>query len=157
MVVYIAGLVLLLAVISLLIVQMYTIYRDVIVSVRADRVGISLVDRMIKEIRTGQTINLSESSFGTPTGSLSLETPDGGTTITKLFSVDNERVTYQEEGGSAEFVTSDDIHISRFYFTQIVTPVSQAIRIEVGINYETRKETRERLYTGVAVLRRSYD
>ena len=49
------------------------------------------------------------------------------------------------------------MNISKFLFTQIVTPVSYAVRYEVDVTYEKDGETVTKTYPGLAILRHSYE
>lgn len=154
---YAAGLVFLLVVITYLILQMHNLYRTLTLSSRADRVGITVVDRIVKDIRSGQFINLADSSLGVATGTLNLTTQVGNSDVVKEYAYDNGRISYQEDGGSIYYLSPDDISVSKFEFNQIVTPVSQAIRFELEINYNNKDQSVIKNYTGVSVMRRSYD
>jgi Tfp pilus assembly protein PilW len=69
---YIAGLILLLLVISTILLYMFNWYKKVTIEPRVDQVGTLLVDRIVRDIHTSGTINSSQSSFNTTNGSLSV-------------------------------------------------------------------------------------
>jgi len=155
--VYCAGLILIIGSISLLIYNMYNFYRDTTISPRVDRAGIALIDRLTKDVRTGSSINLAESSLNVTTGTLTLNSKSGSTDIVKKYYLENERVLYQENGGATEYLSPSDMNISALRFIQISTPLSQAIRFEVDITYNTKDGLETRSYDGVAILRHSYE
>ena len=155
--VYTAGMVILLIAISTILFYFYDWYRLTTAPARADRVGVALVDRIVKDIRTGTSINLGQSQLNTPTGSLSITAHVSGADVTKYFEVINERVHYSENGSAAIQLSPGPLSVSRFYFAQITTPISQAIRVEVDITFNTKDGTETRSYNGVAILRHFYE
>lgn len=155
--VYAVGMVLLLLVITTLLVYFYDWYSRATAPSRADRVGIALVDRIVKDVRTGLSINLTQSALETPVGSLFIDAIENETSVTKFFNVSNGRVMYSKSGTDPVFLSPTPLSISRFHFTQISFGISQAIRIEIEITYQTRNGLETRTYTGLAILRHSYD
>ncbi len=157
LVIYTAGMVALLAVISGLIVFMYTTYRDTTIGPRVDRIGVSVTDRVTKDIRTGVSFNTGESQFGVATGALSLNAQSGETLLTKYIALQSGRLIYQEDDGDILYLTPEDLSVSSFNLTSISTPVSEAIRFSIGIDYTSRGAQTTRTYSGVSILRHSYE
>lgn len=157
LVVYSAGMIALLAAIVTLIVFMYSTYRDSTIGPRVDTVGISITDRITKDIRTGVSFNIDESQFGVATGALSLNAQSGETLLTKYIALQSGRIVYQEDGGEVFYLTPDDLSVSSFILTSISTPVSEAIHFTIGIDYISRGESITRTYSGASILRNSYE
>lgn len=153
--VLIAALVLLAVVAS--VQSFYRFYRELTQGPRADRAGIAITDRIMRDIRTGVAIN-GDSIFNSATGALSIKAQDdNGAEVQKRIVYADGRLTYSENGGTAQDLTPADMHISRFQLWPINTPISQAVRFELEITYDTPQGTETRSFTGVAILRHSYE
>ncbi|PIQ91682.1 MAG: hypothetical protein COV70_02410 [Parcubacteria group bacterium CG11_big_fil_rev_8_21_14_0_20_39_22] len=157
LIVYIAGVTLILGLISYLIVKSYSLYEYFATRLRVDRTGTAIIDIVTKDIRTGSSVNLEDSVFGVPNGSLSITAVEDGETVVKEIYLEEGRVYYSEDGGSATAITPESLSVSGLQFTNIDTPVSVAIRYVVTITYTIKGETYFESYPGVAVLRRSYE
>lgn len=139
-------------------VQMsYRFYRELTIGPRVDRVGISITERIIRDIRTGNDIVLEESTFGVPTGSLAVSVPAEGGSVTKHVAVQDSQIVYWEDSGAAQALTPDDMYVSRFLLTHITTPISEGVRFELELTYTTPEGTNTRSFTGLSILRRSYE
>ena len=152
--IYIVILVLVLGSISYFMVQTYGVYRDTIVIAEADRVGVSLLNELMRETRSGASINVGASEFGTATGFVTINTADGGT---KYFAYDGGRIAYSEDGGASSYYTPESTTISTFRITQLNTAVSAAVRYEIGITFIEDEASVTKTYRGLATLRRSYE
>lgn len=151
--VYVVVLVLLLAATTYFIVSSYRVYRDTITSAQADRVGMGLINELVRETRIGESINTGASGFGVAAGYITINTD----TTTKYFALSNGRVMYREGADPAVAFTPDTVEVSRFWLTHIVTPVSTAIRYDIGITYNTTSGPHTKYYRGVSILRQSYE
>jgi hypothetical protein len=155
--IYIAGLLALGTVMIVLIVQFYTLYKEIIAVPRADRVGLSLVDQITKEVRSADQIDAFNSQFGTTTGVLDVDSVLNGVTTSKKFSVQNGRVMFQDGASTAVSISPKDLYVSNFNFTLVTTPISEAVRFNLELQFRTRNATETKAYTGFAILRESYD
>lgn len=155
--VYMSGLLILGSVLILMIVQFYGLYKEIIVVPRADRVGLILVDRITKDIRGADSIDVFESQFGTTNGVLKLTERVNESIVTKTFSVENGRVQYQEDSSSPVPLSSNDFTVSNFNFTFVQTGISQAIRFNLELQFDSAEGLDTRTYTGFAILRESYE
>jgi hypothetical protein len=155
--IYIAGLLALGTVMIVLIVQFYTLYKEIIAVPRADRVGLSLVDQVTKEIRSANNIDALNSQFGTTTGVLDLDSVSNNITTSKKFSVQNGKVMFQDGTSTAVSISPKDLYVSNFNFALVTTPVSQAVRFTLELQFNTHNATETKAYTGFAILRESYD
>jgi hypothetical protein len=157
LVMYVAGLLALGAVMIVLIVQFYGLYKEIIAIPRADRAALLVMDRITKEIRSGDQLDTLNSQFGTTNGVIEFDLLDSGTTVSKRYYVESGIVKYQEDGGSATNVTPKDLHVSNFNFTHVSTDVSEAVRLTMELQFQTRNGTETRSYTGFSILRESYE
>ncbi len=158
LVVYVSGLTILTAVMVLIIIQFYTLYKEIIAVPRADRAGLLVVDRITKEIRSGDQLDTLNSQFNTTSGVIEFDVTEEDDSITdKRFYVENGVVKYSEDGGSGESLTPKDLHVSNFNFTFVPTSVSQAVKFDMEFQFMTRNGTETKAYTGFSILRESYE
>lgn len=155
--IYATGLIILTIAMVALIVQLYGFYRQVTVVPRSDRVGLIVMDRIIKDIRSGQSIDLGKSSFGSSNGLLYLKSDVGGSIVDKLFQVVDGRILYKEDDGAINLLSPSDIEITKFRLDQVNTDISQGVRVEIDITFQNGKETVVKEYQGFAILRHSYE
>ncbi len=154
--VYAGGLILLLSAMLTLLLATYDWYRNTTVGSRVDQVALTLADRIERDIRTGQNTNLGNSSFNTNSGALSINALIGSAVVVKKYTLVNGRITYQENGGTTQYISPADITVSRFYLTDILTGVSEAIKFDIDITYSTKTGTTSRTYSDIAIMRNSY-
>lgn len=154
--VYAGGLVLLLAAMLTLLSATYDWYRNTTVGSRVDQVALTLADRIERDIRTGQSTNSANSSFATTSGAVSINALINSVVVTKRYALVNGRITYQENGGTTQYLSPSDTTISRFYISDILTGVSEAIKFDIDITYGTKTGTSTRTYSDVAIMRNSY-
>lgn len=154
---YVSGLLILGTVIIMLIVQFYSLYKEIVAAPRADRTALLIIDRITKEIRSADQINISESQFNTTSGVLDISTIENSTTTDKKFFIQNGVAFYQKNNESPEELSSDDFVVSNFNFNYVQTSVSEAIKFNLELQYQAQNATRTKSYTGFAILRESYE
>ncbi|MEY4440794.1 MAG: hypothetical protein RLY49_420 [Candidatus Parcubacteria bacterium] len=157
LVMYVSGLIILSTIIITLLVQFYSIYKEMVASPRADRTGLLIVDRITKEIRSANSINMINSQFNTTNGVLEINSVENGNTISKKFYVEDGIAKYQENNDSATNLSFDDFTVSNFNFQYLDTPVSEAVRFNLEFEYMIENATQTKSYTGFAILRESYE
>ncbi len=154
--VYVAGLLALGTVMVVMIVQFYILYKEIIAIPRADRAGLALVDQITKEIRSADSIDAINSQFGTTNGVLDLDSVINGVITEKKFFVQNGRVQFQN-GTTITSLSPKDLTVSNFNFTYVTTSVSEAVRFNLELQFQTKNATETKSYTGFAILRESYE
>lgn len=155
--IYTAGLIVLVVVLVMLIVQLYGLYRQITIVPRADRVGLIVTDRIVKDIRSGRSVDLGQSDLGVADGQLYMTTNVSGTSVSKFFDLSGGRITYQEDGGTISFLSPDDMTVTKFQFDHVTTDISDAIRVEIDITFQNGNKTVVKEYQGFATLRHSYE
>ena len=157
LVMYVGGLLMLGAVMIVLIVQFYSLYRELIAVPRADRVALLAVDRITKDIRSADAIDSVNSQFGTTAGVIDFDSVESGSTVAKRYFVENGIVKYQQDSGAVSNITPKDLNVTNFNFALVTTDVSQAVRMTMEIEFQTRNGTTTRSYAGFSILRESYE
>ncbi len=155
--IYIAGAVIVIGMIVSMLYYAYSWYGRVSEPSRVDQIGSALVNKLLGDIRGGQSIDLPQSSFATNNGTLTIDTLTPSlTNVIKHYALQNGRIIYQENSGDIQYLTPSDITVSQFYLNQATTTVSSAIRFSVNIDYLTKTGTSTNTYSGMAILRNSY-
>lgn len=155
--VYISGLLVLGTVLIFMIIQFFSIYKEIIATIRSDRTGLLIVDRVTKEIRSANQINMLESQFNTVNGFLELDSVKENTKIKKRFFVENGVAKFQKDNETPLELSSKDFTVSNFNLNLVSTPVSEGIRFTIELQFTTRNATETKSYTGFAILRESYE
>ena len=78
-------------------------------------------------------------------------------TTEKKFYVENGIAKYQEDSEDPVSLSSKDFTVSNFNFTFLGTPVSEAVRFDLELQFQTKNATETKSYTGFAILRESYE
>jgi hypothetical protein len=154
--VYAAGLIILLSAMVTLLFYMYGWYRSVTIGPRSDQVGTFLVTKIEGDIRGANSINLSQSVFGSATGAISVTSTINSISTTTYYALQNGHLINQINGGASSYVSPSEMTISAFTLNQITTSVSSAVRFEIDVAYLTKSGTTTNAYYGLAILRQSY-
>lgn len=156
MLVYVVTMVLVLAALTYFVSQVYGYYTSMTIESRVDRAASTLSQVLASEMRSGVSIDQAHTTFGVADGMLTINAREDTTPVIKAFSIENDRVRF-EDGSETYFLTPEDMFVSKFLFTQIVTPVSYAIRYEIDITFEKEGTLTTKTYPGVVTLRHSYE
>ncbi|MES2314661.1 MAG: hypothetical protein V4524_01860 [Patescibacteria group bacterium] len=155
-IIYAAGLILLLGAMLTLLFTTYNWYRNATIGSRVDQVGTTLADRIERDIRTGQSIDTTNTAFATSSGTLSLNALVNSSNIVKRYALTSGRISYQENSGALQYLSPTDITVTRFYLKDILTGVSEAVKFNIDITYSTKTGTTTRTYSDVSIMRNSY-
>ena len=117
------------------------------------------MERMTREIRWADDINVAESVFGSNPGRLVLNTidPATGLATTTEFFVLNGALMIREGASDAQPLTSYKTEVTNLIFKQIAgSSVSKAVKIELELQSGRGNfQKKEKFYNSV-ILRRSY-
>lgn len=159
-IIYISGLVLIVLAISGLTIKTLSFYKDIVIVPRTDQSAIAVVDKIVKDIRSGISVDTNNSLLNTGLGSLTLNSQENGILLTKKFGYEDGKVYYEETSGvnvQRTSLTPDDFEVTEIRFTRIYTGISEAIRVDLDFTYQNRGENITKEYTGLAILRKSYE
>lgn len=109
------------------------------------------LERITREIRFAENVNIGASIFNTHPGTLVLTSidPFTETAQTITISVTGNQVAIQKNAGPIEYLTSNKVMVTNLIFRHILNgSVSESVRTELTINGKN-------FYT-TTVLRRSY-
>jgi len=115
------------------------------------------LDRMMREARGAQSIDMAESSLGVSPGQLTLDTTDaGGASTTVEFFLSGQTLRIKEAGADVGPLTPTSTRVTALSFRKIQTANSQAVKIEMTVESGTSTSYRSKNFYGTAVLRGSY-
>jgi type II secretory pathway pseudopilin PulG len=132
----------------------YDLYRSTVRAALSDRVAATILGELVRETRLGLRINYAESDFGVTHGAVTFETIGNSS---KSFELTGGQIMYTDGGEAAVPLNPQAVAVTRFLLTSIITPVSEAIRYDIGVTYVLDGVPITRYYQGVALLRQSYD
>lgn len=152
--VYTAGATLLIGVIVGFMFYMFRWYEKVSMPARADQIATIVIGRLMSDIRASIEAG-NESTLATTTLVLITRAPTGNTQ--KTYSVQDGKITFQEESESIQYLTPNTVEVDSLSFQLIPTPHSKAIRFEMQFNYQTKNGIASSTYSGTAIMRNSYE
>lgn len=153
--IYTAGMVILISVLMLMVVKIYGVYKQTTLGPRADRTGLIILDRILKDIRSGQSINLGQSFLGVPDGKVRIVTTENSSRIYKVYFLNGGRVYYQEwtEDVLLWPLSPSDMKVTKLQFEYLTTGISEGVRVEIDITFNNGDELVTKEYDGFAILR----
>ena len=116
------------------------------------------MERMVREIRTANSVDLGNSIFDDNSGQLQLNTTEeDGTPKTVQFYHDstNKTVNFVDNGADEGTLTGNDVNITKLLFRSWVTPKSTLIKIEMTVQSKIKTTLNANYYDSV-VLRGAY-
>ncbi len=156
-IIYIGLLVLVLVAIMNMTLSMARAYGYFKLSRHVQTSAINALDRMVRDIRNAQSVNVGQSTLGTSPGVLTLITTSAtGTAQTLQFYVATSTLRVKQDGGDVGPLTLSDVSVSSLIFRQISTGISQAVKIELTLSTGSGSTTRTANFYDTAILRDSY-
>ncbi|KKU67935.1 MAG: hypothetical protein UX89_C0010G0014 [Parcubacteria group bacterium GW2011_GWA2_47_16] len=119
--------------------------------------AVTALDRMVRDIRNAQSVDVGQSTLGTSPGILTLNTSTvSGTPQTVQFYVSGGGIRVKQDGVDIGPVTLPDVTLTNLVFRQITTGISQAVKIELTLSTGVGPAARSANFYGTAILRDSY-
>ena len=145
----------LLALMIALIANSFAALARIVIDAKADRAvrasAEAALERISREVRFAETVDLGASVLDAHPGVLALTTIDPFTDAarTVTFALSGSRITVQKDATPVEYLTATGATVSNLVFRRITNgTVSEAIRTELTVNGEN--------FYSTVVLRRSY-
>lgn len=133
------------------------IHRSVKLSQTLESSGIVSMERILREIRNANSIDIAGSSFGVSPGSLKLRgTDEDGIDYTVTFDVSLGVIRITKDTGTPDSLTSSAISINSLVFRRVSNSNSEAVRVEASFVGGSASTTKDLDLYGFAVLRGSY-
>jgi hypothetical protein len=122
-------------------------------SVRSINSGaITMLDRLVYEIRRGESIVDAETIFGTILSSITLRTSANDIS----FEIVDGALTITETGGTGGSITSENVQVTAFVLERIVTGRGDGVKIALTLQSGTGRAERTKTFYTSAVLRGNY-
>ncbi|MDO8728803.1 MAG: prepilin-type N-terminal cleavage/methylation domain-containing protein [bacterium] len=154
MLIYIAILVLMLAVIMNVVVSIIRSGRIVKSLKNVENSATVSIERLVRELRQAESINVSLSILNENPGRLLLEgIDDMGTPRTVEFYLFEDRILFKENGIDIGALTQMDAQVSNLTFYRFFGPNSEGIRTEMTIESGTSTHYRSEKFYSSALLR----
>ena len=154
---YVLGMTIVLSAIFYLIVNLYSFYKKISVESKVDNEAVIIMRRLTDDLRVSNSINIKKSILNKDNGSITmLQTVDQKETE-KKYAVSDNRIFYQNKSADLVYLSPENILISKFYLEHFESPISEAVKIELGIDYESEHGSfKTKTYTNFIILRNSY-
>ncbi|MEK7481070.1 MAG: hypothetical protein AAB604_03150 [Patescibacteria group bacterium] len=108
------------------------------------RESVIAMERMLREIRAANSIDIANSVLGTSPGTLALlGTPDNFT-----FSLQSGKLFLKKNAAPASAMTNSSVNITNLVFTRFVIINAEAVRIQMTMDNKN--------FYGTAILRQIY-
>lgn len=136
-----------------MLVGMTRSYRYLKLSREMQSSAVSSLDRMVRDIRNANSVNVAQSTLNTSPGVLVLNTTTSTSSVQTLkFYVSSGVLRIMQDGGDIGPLTLSNSTVTNLVFRQISTGESQAVKIEMTLLTGTRSAN----FYATAVLRDSY-
>lgn len=115
------------------------------------------LERFVREIRLANSIDLSDSVFGTNPGRLVLNTTDSiGNPLILDFYVESNDLKLKKDGVLSGSLILDDVDITNLVFINTSTTTSSSVKIEMTLETSNKGANKSEKFYSSAVLRGSY-
>lgn len=119
--------------------------------------AIVVMERMVREIRLGTSIDTLNSTFDSTPGRLMLNTVDIlGDPTTVEFYIENGEMKIREGGVEAGNLTPDNIVVDNLMYHLITNGSTQAVKIEITVHDSRAKLPTTRNFYNTALVRGTY-
>lgn len=154
MLIYIGLMVLLLGVIVSTMLSITKSYKQASYTRLVESTGLNVLDRLTREIKNADSINVAQSSFGSNPGRITLNGTDSlGVAYTTEFYVESNVLKIKENGVFSGQITPTSTPVSSFVLRYIDTPTNDAVKIEMTLQAGTSTYLRSDNFYGTASLR----
>jgi len=119
--------------------------------------GSFIMERMSREIRQAKNIDIASSTLGVSPGVLQLNsTNSAGAVMVIKFVILNQIFNLYKDGSLVGNLTDNDVRITNLIFKRIITTESEAVKIEMTIEYSNGQITKSEKFYNTIVLRGGY-
>ncbi len=155
--VYIAILIMALTVVVLSVTSFGRSYNHIKAQQDLSREGALTIERLVRDIRSAQSVDFLGSTLGSHPGQLSLRIPaGGGTTIPIQYSLSGGAITLSKNGIVTGTLTESSITVNSLIFRRIQTPNSEAVKVDMTLSKNVSGSPVSASFHSTAVLRGSY-
>lgn len=125
---------------------------------RIQQAANTTLERLVREIREAESIDAVDSVFDTSPGRLVIAVPQDGMAAREVeFILLNGVLQLKEEGTYIGDLIGSDVVVDTLIFRSIMTPHSEAVRIELTLSASSSQQTSTQSFYTTTVLRNSYE
>lgn len=158
MLVYLAVIAVMLAVIVTTLTSFSGAYHSFVLDRRIHAAAGAALERMVREVRGGTSIDVATSTLGAHPGTLTINTVnDTGDPVTRTFAVNAGVLELSEDGVLRGPLTSSNVAITNLVFRHLDNGVSEGVRIELTVQASRKSTVREANFYAFTVLRGSLE
>ena len=140
-----------------MIIGMSRAYSYLSFSKRIQTSAITAVDRMVRDIRSAESVNQSQSAFGVSPGVLTINTTAmASSSQTIQFFVSSGVLRVKSGGVDVGPLTLPGVTVSNLIFRHMNSGISEAVKIELTLTVGTGPTMRTANFYATALLRDSY-
>lgn len=133
------------------------VFAEFRVSKNLNSSAVSFLERITREIRAANDIDLAQSTLGVNPGRLTLLIKDaGGANTTVEFYVENGKLKIKEGGVATGSLTSSSVVVNNFTVRSLLNPNSSAIKIELDLTATRGGISKNRHFYSTIALRGNY-
>ncbi len=155
--VYVAVLAMVFGVFTSLVLAVNRSYAQIAIIRNLDIAGITVMERITREIRDSSSIDTPNSTFGSTPGILSLkQTDQNGIVSNIIFKVTGQNIQIKVDGVDQGTLLPSGVTVPSLIFRSIDSGKSKAVKIEIQLVAQAGNITRTQNYYATIILRGSY-
>ena len=132
-------------------------YLGIKVSQNINNSAVSMIERMSREIRWSDDVNLANSVFNSDSGVLVLNTINElGESVEKRFYIENGVLKIKEGLDEAKDLSVGNVQVNRLFLILADSGVSKMIKIEMEIESSSKDKTKTETFYNSVVMREGY-
>ncbi len=119
--------------------------------------GSKTMERLSREIRQAESVDLVHSTLGSSPGVLQLNSRDSaGTPMTVRFAIASGNLNLYENGTLVDNLVMENISPTSLIFRRIATTNSEAVKIELTVQDTSSTSTKTENFYNTVILRGTY-
>lgn len=119
--------------------------------------AVTVMERLVRDIRTAHDVDQIESDFSSHPGRLMLETMDDvGADTTVEFYVDSGRIRVKEGGVDTGFLSSQNVTVDILVFDFVTNINTSAVTIRLQLSSSRGSSEKQKTFYSTVILRGSY-
>ncbi len=118
--------------------------------------GGTAIERIMYNVRNAKAFSVSDNSFGTNPGTLSVVVTESGVDNTYLYTVTNGRLTQQLNGGAVQYLTAPGQSVTTFTVNQITAGSYNGAQVTITLSDGRISPAQTATFTTSSLMRGLY-
>ena len=154
---YVVLLVFVMSVIVQMLVSIGGVYRNIKITRELESSGTIAMEQMLREIRGASSVKISDSTFGTSPGNITLSGFDESQNPYEIaFSVVSGVLKVSKNGASPVALTSFPASVSSLLFTHVATSTYEGVQVKLEVFGTAGSISKTAQFQGFTTLRGTY-